>query len=237
MKEYLLEEKQLRLAVIPPQTSTYKPVQHGTIIDLTRDEINNSGFSIVNETYRGTQNCNVATGFYDRVYNNDSELGIRIAWQNSYDKTVSLKYVIGTCVFVCSNGMFFGNMGAYKKKHIGEIQTLTPSVIQEYIGQAGEVYAEMVDVRDKMKAIPMSRADMATTAGLLFFNYEILPASVLTRLREEFNKPSCIYSSPDTLWEFYNFCTYVLRNTHPRQYFSTHQNLHNAIEELYLLNS
>ena len=122
----------LLAAPLPEQTRTYKPVSHAQLMDLTLESIHQAGFELQTELYSSARNGNVANGKFAIRNVADSEMQLQIGWQNSYDKSLSLKFAIGTRIFICENGCVSGDYGAFKKKHQGEIQTFTPQAITEY---------------------------------------------------------------------------------------------------------
>src|SRR5688500_9499776 len=85
---------------VPQETSTYKPVEHCALIDLTLNGAAKEGFNLTGEKYRASNDGRIATAYYDFQFGDDPEIGLRVAWQNSYNKQVSLKYAIGVNVFV-----------------------------------------------------------------------------------------------------------------------------------------
>lgn len=125
---------------VPVQTRTYKPVSHSQLIDLTLDSISKAGFTLDKETYSAAVDGQVANGRFSISNVADSEMQLQIGWQNSYNKTMSLKFAIGTRILVCSNGCVSGDFGAFKKRHKGDIQDFTPSAITDYIKSAGDVF-------------------------------------------------------------------------------------------------
>jgi len=131
--EYKTTLQDLVAVKLPEQTKRYKPVSHAQLIDTTLNSIEKSGFKLDKQAYNWAGEGQVANGKYTISNIADSEMQIQIAWQNSYNKQVSLKFAIGIHVFICSNGMVNGDMGTFKRKHVGDIQEFTPQSITEYI--------------------------------------------------------------------------------------------------------
>ena len=97
-KEYLLGVD------LPLQTASYKPVPNAVLINNTLKAIDKLGFNIEKEIYytggKGQQ-------MLGRIGINmgDSNIGMELAFHNSYDKSLSLKYVLGEKVWLCQNGI------------------------------------------------------------------------------------------------------------------------------------
>ena len=87
-------------APLPEQTRTYKPVSHEQLIDLTLKGIDDSGFKLESEIYSTARDGNVANGRYTISNVADSEMKLQIGWQNSYDKSLTLKFALGTQILV-----------------------------------------------------------------------------------------------------------------------------------------
>jgi hypothetical protein len=87
-------------APVPAQTRTYKPVSHKQLMDLTLESIHQAGFKLDKEDYTMAREGNVANGRYTIKDVSDSEMQLQIGWQNSYDKSLSLKFAIGTQIFI-----------------------------------------------------------------------------------------------------------------------------------------
>jgi hypothetical protein len=225
-KTFTTNEEFLRSVESPEQTSTYKPILHGELIDLTRAGITEAGFTIEREDYSMAANGKIANGRYLLANLKDGEMQIQIAWQNSYNKSMSLKWAIGIHVFICGNGAVSGDMGAFKKKHVGDIQEFTPKSIAEYLLTANSVFVEMQGVRDIMKRIPVSLVQSAELLGRLYFIEDIMGSKQLNIIKNELEHPTHDYSAPNTLWELYNYVTYALKTIHPTDWMSSHEKAH-----------
>ena len=76
-------------------------------------------------------------------------------------------------------------MGAFKKKHQGEVQTFTPQAISEYIKTAQEVFLALQRERDAMKNIEISRRISAELLGRMVLEEEILTTTQLNIIKRE----------------------------------------------------
>lgn len=118
---------------VPDNTRTWKPISYKNLINITLEGLDKCGFVLNKEMYNYSADGMKANGKYHLEYGNDNDMGLMIAWQNSYNKTLSLKFAIGGSVFICENGVVRGDIGTYKRKHIGDIQHVTPQLIKDYI--------------------------------------------------------------------------------------------------------
>lgn len=213
-------------AEIPQQTKTYKPVSHQQLMDLTLESLNSAGFELGSELYSSARGGNVANGKYTIKNVADSEMELQIGWQNSYDKSMSLKFAIGTRIFICSNGCVSGDYGAFRKKHVGTIQEFTPSAITDYIKSAGEAFKRMQQEREAMKQIEITKKTKAELIGRMIIEQEFIQSTQLNIIEKELKNPTHDYGAPDSLWELYNFTTFAMKEIHPSLWMQNHQRAH-----------
>ena len=225
-KSYVTAKDILLTAEIPQETKTYKPVTHQQLIDLTLESIHQAGFTLDKEIYSAARDGQVANGRYTITNVADSEMQLQIGWQNSYDKTRSLKFAIGTHILICSNGCVSGDYGAFKKKHQGEIQTFTPNAITEYIKQAGDAFTRIQADRDVMKSREITRRTAAELIGRMIIEENIIESTQLNIIRGQMDNPSFDYGAPNSLWELYQHTTYAMKEVHPSFWMRNHINAH-----------
>lgn len=224
--------KQLLLSTATlPDTRTYRAVSHEQLINLTLESIYQSGFVIDKELYSSARDGNVANAQYTIKNVADSEMQLQIGFQNSLDKSLSLKFAIGTHVFICSNGCVSGDYGTFKKKHQGDIQTFSPIHIAEYIKSAGEVFAKMQREREDMKQIEISKRVCAELLGRMVVEEEILESTQLNIIRREISSPTFDYGADNSLWQLYQFCTFSMKEVHPSLYMKQHIAAHKFFVE------
>lgn len=211
---------------VPMTTNTYKAVSHQQLIDLTLNSVEKAGFSVDKETYSTAKDGSVANGRYTIKNIMDTEMQLEIGWQNSYDKTLSLKFAIGTRILVCSNGCVHGEMGAFKKKHSGDVQEFAPAHIMEYIKGAGDIFQQIQKERDRMKEIELSKRTKAELIGRMFIEETFVKSTQINILAKEIENPSHDYGAPDSMWELYNFTTFSMKGIHPSLWMNQHMEAH-----------
>ena len=216
---------------VPVQTRTYKPVSHSQLIDLTLNSIEKAGFKLDKETYSSAVDGQVANGRFSISNVADSEMQLQIGWQNSYNKQLTLKFAIGTRILVCSNGCVSGDFGAFKRKHVGEIQSFTPGAIIDYIAQAGEAFTLMQQQRDSMKQIEITKRTKAELVGRMMLEEQFITSTQLNIISRELKAPTHDYGAKDSLWELYNYTTFAMKETHPAQWMESHIKAHKFFNE------
>lgn len=224
---YNTTKQTLLNAPVPQQTRTYKPVSHAQLMDLTMRGIEQAGFTLDKEMYSAARDGSIANGRFTIRNVMDKEMQLEVGWQNSYDKSLTLKFAIGTRIMICQNGCVSGDYGAFKKKHVGEIQTFAPNAITEYIKGAGEVFRKMQEQRDRMKEIEVSRRTQAELIGRMLLEEQFIQSTQVNIISRELNNPTFDYGAPGSMWELYQFTTQSMREVHPTLWMDNHIKAHN----------
>lgn len=216
---------------IPLESRTYKPVSHSQLIDLTLEGISKAGFTLDRELYTSAKDGAVANARYTISDVADKEMQLQIGWQNSTNKELSLKFCLGTKIFICSNGQVSGDFGNFKKKHQGEIQTFAPSAIVEYIKRSGEAFIQMQKDRDVMKEIELTKKIKAELLGRMYIDAEVITSTQLNIIKGQLKEPEFDYECPNSLYELYQYTTQSLRDSHPSLWMKQHIEAHKFFTE------
>ena len=225
-KTYNTTKGLITSALVPAQTRTYKPIAHSQLIDLTLNGIQAAGFKLDKETYSSAKDGQIANGRFSISNVADSEMQLQIGWQNSYNRTMSLKFAIGTRILVCSNGCVSGDFGAFKKRHKGDIQDFTPGAITDYIKSAGDSFKIMQQQRDQMKQVQITKRTKAELIGRMMIEEQFIQSTQLNIITRELKAPTHDYGAKDSLWELYNYTTFAMKETHPSQWMESHIKAH-----------
>ena len=227
MTKYEVKSQELFTTPVPKQTRTYKPVSHEELINLTLNSIYQAGFKLEKESYSWAREGKVANGRYTIKDVSDTEMQLQIGWQNSYDRSLSLKFAMGTQIYICKNGSVSGDYGSLKKAHKGNIQEFTPMAISSYIKKAGEGFRRMQNQREAMKQIEINKTVTAELIGRMYLEHELITSTQLNIIKKELKEPTFNYESKGSMWELYNFVTYSLKEEHPSNWMQSHINAHN----------
>jgi hypothetical protein len=223
---YVATKQEILGATIPAESKTYKPFSHQEVIDITLNSIATSGFTLDKESYSSCRDHNVAVGRYTIKDVADPEMQLEISWLNSYNKTKRLTWGIGSQVRICMNGMISADMGAFKKKHQGNIQDYSPRAIVEYVKRAADVFRQMQRERDEMKQIEVNKTITAHILGEMFLQEDFITTTQLNIIKREISNPTHDYNSDKSMWELYNFVTFSLKDLHPSLYLTNHMDAH-----------
>jgi hypothetical protein len=219
---------------LPTHGSTYTVISHKSIIDYAYQELANHGFGIVGEEYRCTHDGQIAQGIYRLQYGSDPEMSVMFAWTNSYNKKIRFKCAVGGYVSMNNTVMLSADMGSYSRKHTGSADADTIASMQSQIANATMYYNQLVQDKEEMKKVELSRKRQAELLGVLFADHQILNTEQASIVLQQMEKPSFFYNGGrDTLWAFYNHITIALQNSHPQTWMEDQRMLHMClIDEL-----
>lgn len=95
-----MDKKELYLVPIPSATNTYAPVSHRNVIDATLEQLYKHNLAVSEQNYVSARQGQQVIGYMDIKYDNNEELGMRLAFRNSYDKSMSVAFVAGASVWI-----------------------------------------------------------------------------------------------------------------------------------------
>lgn len=228
---YKIDRSFLHSIKLPKETRTYKPVSHLELDNLIRDVAETSGFRISNFKYTSAREGLVVNARYIINDISDEDMSLQIGWQNSYNKTLSLKFAIGAQVFICENGVVVGDVGAFKKKHSGDILYFAPETIEKAIRSAEAKFDQIRLQKEVMKEIIIDKRAKSELIGRLFLENNIITSTQLNIIKNELNTPTFDYKAPNSIWELYQFVTFSMKDIHPTLYMNNHINSHNFFWE------
>lgn len=212
---------------LPLKTDSYSPVPHKSVIEMTLEQIDKAGLKVNTERYTVAKDGKQALGFYHIEGFGDSEMGLELAWNNSYDKSMSLKWAIGGKVFICTNGCVSGDIGAFKRKHTGSVLDEYTEAVKRYIGDAEMHFEKLLSDKELLKEITVSKRSAAEMIGRMYVEKDIVTSTQLNIIKRELIKPSYDYKAPGSMWELYNHCTVALKEAHPLHNMRQHMDVHN----------
>lgn len=229
-----MTEEQIRQIPIPDATNTYAPVSHSNIIDAVQENLDKSGLSIVNKTYNGNGNGEQLIGMY-RVNQGNEEMGMMIAFRNSYDKSMACGFAAGTEIFVCSNGMITGEISMYRK-HTGTVINEIDNKIIQSINSLENYFNILNYDRENMKNIEINKRVTAELLGRMYIEENLINSTQLNIIKRELISPTFEEFNNSSAWDFYNHCTYSLKKSSAMNMMQDHINIHeffknNVIEE------
>lgn len=221
---------------LPNHASTYTVISHKSVMDLSTEALEDAGFSVTAENYRATHDGNIASAIYTLNYGDDPELSMMFAWSNSYNKQMRFKCGVGAIHSVNNTSLVCGDMGSWARKHTGSADTETKETIEEQVKLAKMYYDQLVSDKEAMKKINLDVRKQAQLLGMLFAEHDILTTEQASMIKQQMSRPTYKCSEPGTLWEFYNFVTIALQQSHPKTWMEDQRVLHWFVSETFKFN-
>lgn len=224
-----MKELDLYQVRVPVATDSYAPVSHRNVVEAVKEQLDIHNLKASNSWYHTARDGQQLIGYMDIKRPGYEELGLRLAFRNSYDKSMSVAFVAGAMAWICSNGMISGEM-RYVRKHTGSVIQEMNEKITHSINELDAHFDRMVKHSERMKEIEIDPRVSAELAGRLFIEQDLISSQQLNIVKRELIKPSYKAFEDNNLWSFYNHVTNSLREAHPLNYISQHVNFHNFIE-------
>jgi len=224
----LVTRDRLDLIPMPEPTESYVPVSHYHLADkfLTISQDILRDYVLIGENYGIARQGNQLFAVL-KFRNDKSDLGLSIAFRNSYDRSMAIGMAIGATVFVCDNLALSGEI-VVMKKHTKNVWKELEETAIATIYKSRRNYEQIVADAEAFKALPLENLEAFQLMGVLFGNNIISPRQ-LPVLKAEWLRPNHEEFRPRTIWSFYNASTECLKSCPPVSIMEKHIKLHNTI--------
>ena len=228
-----MNKQELYQVPIPRATDSYSPVSHQNIIETVEEQLDKVNLFVEKSTFNTGRDGKQLIGYMD-IKSSFSELGMRVAFRNSYDKSMSVAFVAGNVVWICGNGMISGEI-QYMRKHTGNVVSELNTKIINTINQLDDHFQRMFKHAEQMKDIQVDKTAAAELCGRMFVEQDLISSTQLGIIKRELSEPSFQDFTNPNLWSLYNHTTYSLKEAHPTHYIQDHIKFHEFIEKEYQL--
>ncbi len=210
----LVAKQELDLIAIPEETDSYVPVSHYHLADkiLTVSQDLLTDFTLVGESYAIARQGQQLFALL-QFKREHSEIGLSVAFRNSYDRSMSVGLAIGASVFICDNLALHGEIAVMKKHTKGVWNTLEDIAITT-LYKAQHNFEKVVTDAQRLKGIPIDNREAFQLMGLLY-GRDIVSPRQLPVIRDEWLKPSHEEFKGRNKWNFFNAVTEALKSTPP----------------------
>lgn len=213
----------------------YAPIENKRIIETILEEIDRQGLEVENEVYRIGAVGNQFNGEFRIKTSLDPDISMNLIFQNSYNKTLTMKIATGFYTFACSNGQVYGDLGTFKRKHVGNAEELSVEEVKRQIGLMEEQFLKSIQFKNRMKEIEITKQTVSELTGRLFLQENLIQSHQLAIIKQEFEAPQFDYGCEDRVWNFYSNITHAYKNLHPSIFIHKSKNLSEFFENEYEL--
>jgi hypothetical protein len=225
----MITKEELYNIPVPFSTESYSPVSHRNVIEHIYEQLDKHNLTIKDENFITGRYGQQLIG-YMNIEHSNSELGLRLAFRNSYDKSMSVAFVAGSNVWICGNGMISGEFN-FLRKHTGMVNKELDGKIITTINQLENHFNLMMRHSTTMKNIEVDSRISAELVGRMFIEDEIINSQQLNIIKKEIKESTFENFRNNSLWSLYNHITYSLKESHPLTYINQHRNLHSFVEK------
>lgn len=219
-------------AEVPAMTETYMPVPHQDLLDLVDRRLSVAGYEINNRRIEQNHDGTMIIAHFILAKIGSATYGFtqEFAVVSDYEKRKAIMFASGGHVFICGNGMVVSEVTVVRKH--------TSRVWEEIEDRCDEAIEKMEDnwkklIRDviSMTSVELNLTQKAELLGRLFVEEKIITITELSKIVSEISKPSFDYESEGTLWELYNHCTLILKDSHIMRKTKALKDLHDFMVE------
>ena len=214
---------------IPARTESYSPVSHRNILDATYEQLDRHNLRVTSEGFNSNKSGTEVIGYLDINHPDLNTLGMRLAFRNSYDKSMSVAFAAGSVVWICENGCVSGEIQYIRKHTGGVVQELNEKIITT-INQLGEHFDKVVRHSQQLHNIEMSKEQYAELIGRLYIVDKVIIPTQLSVISKEIDTPTFEDFRDMNAWSLYNHVTYSLKTSHPTTYLTQHTEFHSFME-------
>ena len=217
-----------RDAVVPNLTETYSPVAHSELMYLLEKQLNMDGYQVINnvvdqnyngQQIAGTMSLRKETGIEGQ------ELAQTMAYTNSYNKRIPIRFVSGGHVFICANGMIIGDI-ITMRKHTGEVFPALKEMMKVAVARMERDFEKTQADVLIMKDIDLTTTLAAELVGRMFVEERILNSNEVNEVVRQWRNPRFDDFKPRTMWSLYNAATWAMKDSTPDRKISALKKLH-----------
>ena len=220
---------------LPVPTASYSPLAHNWIIDTLREEGDKQNLSLTNLNIIGNNLGTKIIGTFDVMAGNDT-YGMRVAFKNSYDKSMPFAMALGAVIFVCSNSVISGEIN-YKRKHTGIAMTDSKKYITEGLSFIGDYYERLVTDMNLLSGISLTEKEASHITGELYLLGDVINGMQLNIVKDElYNSKNFVHIDSElfSAFDWYQSITESLKKSHPTRFISDHAELHQFVKNRFL---
>jgi len=222
---------QLDLIQIPKETKTFKPISHYQLANkfLTISQDMLMDYTLVGENFGIARKGNQL--FALLTFKGDSkEIGLSVAFRNSYDKSMSFGIAVGGQCSICDNLVLSGEIVVMKKHTKGIYERLEETILHTIYRARKNCEKVLID-SERLKRRSVGNPEACGIMGLLFGN-DIVSPRQLAALKSEWLKPSHEEFQARNMWGFFNPTTEALKTSPPINIMENHARAYQTIVDI-----
>lgn len=197
-------------ATTPAASATWVPVPHGRFLEQVESTISGNGLTVVSQAHALWNDGARYFGLLE-VANGEcpDDYGLVIGLRNSHDKSFPASIAMGSCVFICDNLAFAGEV-TIQRRHTRFIERDLPRIVHSAVGQLTDMRGKQDERIQTYKATELTDP-AAHDLVIRAVDANVLPVTQVPSVLSEWRTPSHKDFTKDgkTLWRFHNAMTEV----------------------------
>ena len=234
VKSIMITPEQLENIPTPEPTRTWHPVAHSEVVERVREKVIGNGWQFINaenpfqlcitETY--TKMFGVTKIVIPGYSDSDNEIQLALGFRNSHDKTLALRFALGSHVFVCSNLVISGDFQTHRV-HTANIDVM--ETIERTFEQIPLASRQLIAWTGSLREKPISH-DTGVSLLAEAVERKALPLGDFMSARSDFLSAYAgenpLIQHGQTYWAAYQACSaqYKKHDMHVLQDYSTNLN-------------
>jgi hypothetical protein len=219
------------LAALPEPVSLgrmHRPIHHARLVDALTAEVDRRGFNILRESFAlgkketaifGVMDLEPKDGVTPEMIGRASvamspDRTLSLGFRSGNDRSMAIKLVAGTRVFVCDNLALMGDVIAMKRMHTTglDLADALGSGFDKFVAQT-----EILDAHIERLADSKISDDAARSIGFAVFAQGIVPSRLLDDVNRFYFKPTDDMTdcTPRSLWGLHNAFTRAMHDLTP----------------------
>jgi len=151
----VVSREQLSDLATPTSTRTHVPVAHSHVVDRLHSHLTLAGYSVDKQKYLLANDANRMFGAMDLTTRLGNGVGLSIGIQNSHDKKLKVRFLLGGRVWVCSN-LDFSAEHVFSIAHRRNVLQNMERALSEAVGRLGNYAYKRASQIRSMQQIEVS---------------------------------------------------------------------------------
>lgn len=198
----IVTREQLALAPVPPETATFKPVPHITLVMALETILADKGITVTREQYALRSDGSRMFGTFDLALAGAYEASAgALGFRTANNRSMSLQMVAGMRVFVCDNMALSGDMVVLKRKHTGGLDLMAEllGATERYLTRYTRLCGEVQD----MMALGLTDSEAKAVIHDVFVK-GVFPIRLMPQVSGLYFEPVHEEFAPRTAWSLHN---------------------------------
>jgi hypothetical protein len=220
------------MSYVPPiATESYCPISNKQIIQTILEQLDRNRLTLRGEFHKRDGSRNKFVGGFV-IHSDNKEMNLFLGYKNSYDKSMTAAFALGTRIMICSNSVVTGEISMIRK-HTGRADEIIINALSAGILRLNDGFIETLDEQfSRMKEIKIDKRISSELAGRLYIEEKIITSHQLSIFKKEIENESYDYGVQDTLYNLYQATTHSLKSSHPTTWMNNHLKAHKFFTEV-----